>query len=174
MKTNYLRKFENFKNTLEKQLKDEYESKKKELAKEIDEMKAKIYRQKCSEKLKLQKINQIKKTLNDKEKKQFENAEKIEKVLSQTQTQIQNNTNSKSFITDKNNQTQIKNLRKISEENININSKREEILQQDSYNYDNNINRPDIYEINNSINSPLSINSGNNLNNNAVNIFEIK
>ena len=81
MKINYLRKFENFKNCLEKQLKDEYEVKKKELSKEVSEIKSKVYRQKCAEKLKLNKINKIKKTLEAKEKVQLENAEILEKVI---------------------------------------------------------------------------------------------
>jgi hypothetical protein len=86
MKINYLRKFESFKTNLEKQLKDEYESKKKELSKEISEMKSRMYRLKCSEKLKLNKISNIKKNLEQKERVHFENAEKLEKVLINSQS----------------------------------------------------------------------------------------
>jgi hypothetical protein len=87
LKISYLKRFETFKNNLEKQLKDEYESKKKELSKEIGELKSKVYRQKCAEKLKLNKINNMKKTLETKQKLQLENAEKLEKAI-----QISNNT----------------------------------------------------------------------------------
>jgi hypothetical protein len=80
-KTTYLRKFENFKNNLEKQLKEEYEAKKLELTKEVSEMKSRVYRQKCAEKLKMNKLNTIKHNLAVKEKAQFENAEKLEKIL---------------------------------------------------------------------------------------------
>lgn len=86
MKINYLRKFESFKSNLEKQLKDEYESKKKELSKEISEMKSRMYRLKCSEKLKLNKISNIKKNIEQKQKVHLENAGKLEKVLINSQS----------------------------------------------------------------------------------------
>ena len=79
-----MRSFDSFKKNLEKQLREEYDMKKKELAKEIDVMRGKLYRQQCSEKLKLNKLSKIQKNLDNKEKEQLEKVEILEKVLSHT------------------------------------------------------------------------------------------
>jgi len=89
IKINYMKKFNTFKINLEKQLKEDYEQKKKELLKEINEIKSEVFRQKCAEKLKLSKINNIKKSLIEKEMTQLKNAENLEKAI-QSHYQVQN------------------------------------------------------------------------------------
>jgi len=95
----HLKKFNNFKSKLETQLKQEYETKKEELMAEIKEIKSNIYRQKCAEKLKMNQINKIKKSILNREKTQIENAEKLEKVL----TKGDNQNFYKSYFSDKEN-----------------------------------------------------------------------
>jgi len=97
----YLNKFEGFKATLENQLKEEYENKKKELIKEMSEMRAKMYSQKCAENLKIQKINKIKDNLHKTEINTLQKAEKLEKIMSKKSKEksYSNKKNKTSFIT---------------------------------------------------------------------------
>lgn len=79
-KAKYLRKVENLNCRIRMDVEKEYNDKLSAMKKEISEMQDSIFRMQCSEKLKLQKINEIKSQIARMEALKFREVEKIEKV----------------------------------------------------------------------------------------------
>ena len=79
MTLKYMQKYEAYKKKLDKELSEDFETKRKEMVKEIDDIKSKIYRSKCSENLKINKINTMKKNIKTYHEKNLKGAEKVEK-----------------------------------------------------------------------------------------------
>ena len=123
---NYLKKFNTFKTKFEAQLKLEYDTKREELLTEVKEMKSNVYRAKCAEKLKINQLNKMKKTLLSREKTQIENVQKLEKVLAKDDDQ----TFYKSYFSDKENNVT----------NNQINNKKSDFSESEGFN-----DNPEVY-----------------------------
>ena len=85
IKIKYNQKLENFKKKFRNELNEEYEKKKKEMKNQLNDIKYKIYRSRCSEKIKISKINKMKKKdtlLEFKIKQQEETIEKQKETIS--------------------------------------------------------------------------------------------
>ena len=65
IKIKYNQKLENFKKNFRNELNEEYEKKKKEMKNQLNDIKSKIYRSRCSEKIKITKINKMKKNIGN-------------------------------------------------------------------------------------------------------------
>ena len=79
-KIKFNQKLASYRKKIDTELNNKYEKEKKKIEKEINEIKAQIYRVKCKEKLKINKINALKKnikTFNDINNKNVENLDKI-------------------------------------------------------------------------------------------------
>ena len=79
-KIKFNQKLASFRKKIDTELNNKYEKEKKKIEKEINEIKSQIYRVKCKEKLKINKINTLKKnikTFNDINNKNVENLDKI-------------------------------------------------------------------------------------------------
>ena len=79
-KIKFNQKLASYRKKIDTELNNKYEKEKKKIEKEINEIKAQIYRVKCKEKLKINKINTLKKnikTFNDINNKNVENLDKI-------------------------------------------------------------------------------------------------
>ena len=79
-KIKFNQKLASFRKKIDTELNNKYEKEKKKIEKEINEIKSQIYRVKCKEKLKINKINALKKnikTFNDINNKNVENLDKI-------------------------------------------------------------------------------------------------
>lgn len=87
IKFKHMQKYELYKKKLEKEYANEYEKKRLGMVKELDEIKGKIYRSKCSENLKINKINAMKKNIRAYHEKNLKGAEKIEKMLNHEENQ---------------------------------------------------------------------------------------
>ena len=83
IKLKHMQRYELFKKKLEKELESEFEQKKNAMLKELDEIKAKIYRSKCSENLKINKINTMKRNIKAYHEKNLKQAEHIAKIIKQ-------------------------------------------------------------------------------------------
>lgn len=83
IKLKHMQRYELFKKKLEKELESEFEQKKNAMLKELEEIKAKIYRSKCSENLKINKINTMKRNIKAYHEKNLKQAEQIEKIKKQ-------------------------------------------------------------------------------------------
>ena len=83
IKLKHMQRYELFKKKLEKELESEFEQKRNAMLKELDEIKAKIYRSKCSENLKINKINTMKRNIKAYHEKNLKQAEQIEKIRKQ-------------------------------------------------------------------------------------------
>ena len=81
MTLKYMQKYEAYKKKLDKELSEDFETKRKEMVKEIDDIKSKIYRSKCSENLKINKINTMKKNIKTYHEKNLKGAEQVEKII---------------------------------------------------------------------------------------------
>ena len=81
IKIRYNQKYENFKKKFEKELSEEYEKKKKEMRNQLNDIKSKIYRSRCSEKIKINKINKMKKNIGVYNEKNAVGIKKIDKIL---------------------------------------------------------------------------------------------
>lgn len=103
LKLRYMQRFEAYKKKLEKELNEDYIKKKNQMTKEIDEIKSQIYRSKCSENLKVNKINAMKRNINQYHEKNMKDAQQVEKIMnSQENNQtnenyLTNNTNTNDF-----------------------------------------------------------------------------
>ena len=78
-KIKFNQKLASFRKKIDTELNNKYEKEKKKIEKEINEIKSQIYRDKCKEKLKINKINTLKKnikTFNDINNKNVENLDK--------------------------------------------------------------------------------------------------
>ena len=80
-KFKFNQKIESFKKKIELDLKNKYEVKKQELNKEINEIKSKLYRKKSNEKLKINKINQLKNNIKIFSERNNKIVEKIDKII---------------------------------------------------------------------------------------------
>ena len=80
-KFKFNQKVESFKKKIELDLKNKYEVKKQELNKEINEIKSKLYRKKSNEKLKINKINQLKNNIKIFSERNNKIVEKIDKII---------------------------------------------------------------------------------------------
>ena len=83
IKLKHMQRYELFKKKLEKELESEFEQKRNAMLKELDEIKAKIYRSKCSENLKINKINTMKRNIKAYHENNLKQAEQIEKIKKQ-------------------------------------------------------------------------------------------
>ena len=81
IKIRYNQKYDNFKKKFEKELSEEYEKKKKEMRNQLNDIKSKIYRSRCSEKIKINKINKMKKNIGVYNEKNAVGIKKIDKIL---------------------------------------------------------------------------------------------
>jgi hypothetical protein len=172
-----LNKFENFKSNIENQLKEEFNEKKTAMVKQMNEMKAKIYSQKCAENLKLERINKLKEKLSTNEKNQFQKVEKLERLITHQKEKERNNDDNSYIKQIKKSKEKLRN----NKANLNLNNKNNnnnDYEQEEYYNdndidndnnnnnYNNNYNENHnilkniIYDNNNSnLNSPTDVNN---------------
>ena len=81
MTLKYMQRYEAYKKKIDKELGDEFETKRKAMTKQIDEIKSQIYRSKCSENIKISKINAMKKNIKHYHEKNLKCAEQVEKII---------------------------------------------------------------------------------------------
>ena len=80
-KFKFNQKLESFKKKIELDLKNKYEVKKQELNKEINAIKSKLYKKKSNEKVKINKINQLKNNIKIFSERNNKIVEKIDKII---------------------------------------------------------------------------------------------
>jgi hypothetical protein len=95
IKIKYNQKLENFKKKFRNELNEEYEKKKKEMKNQLNDIKSKIYRSRCSEKIKISKINKMKKNIGNYNEKNNYGIKKIDKILGNESDEDENNQNKK-------------------------------------------------------------------------------
>lgn len=81
MTLKYMQRYEAYKKKIDKELSEEFETKRKAMTKQIDEIKSQIYRSKCSENIKISKINAMKKNIKQYHEKNLKCAEQVEKII---------------------------------------------------------------------------------------------
>lgn len=90
LKLKSIQKYEAFRKKILNELQKDYDIKKNEIQKEIDEIKADIYRSKCSENIKTGKIMLAKKNINVLHDKILIGAQKVEKILNNETDYLEN------------------------------------------------------------------------------------
>lgn len=78
----FLRKLEIYKNNVFKEIDKEYKLKTESTIKEISQLKSSLFQLKCSEKVKVYKLSQLKTDLLANERRQLESAQRLEKAIS--------------------------------------------------------------------------------------------
>ena len=190
IKIKYNQKLENFKKNFRNELNEEYEKKKKEMKNQLNDIKSKIYRSRCSEKIKITKINKMKKNIGNYNEKNIIGIKKIDKILGNESNEEEEENNQKEGTE---NMIPPSLLNNKTEEENNYNDKEYNFGQDYNYNYlndknntDNNINylnniclddnneEENIYynKINNNDNK-INHFKGNNQGDNSVNLAEI-
>ena len=93
IKIKYNQKLENFRKKFKNELNEEYEKKKKEMKNQLNDIKSKIYRSRCSEKIKINKINKMKKNIGNYNEKNNMGIKKIDKILGNESDEEYNDNN---------------------------------------------------------------------------------
>ena len=183
LKLRYTQRYENYKKKLDKDLNTEFEKIKKKKQKEIDNIKSLIYRSKCSEKIKINKINNLKKNINFYHEENTKGVEKIDKMIINEENNF-NNQNVKIHYENSNNPIEYQEKQKEEDENLknenNFNNKdsfeeeeNEKMEPEKDVNIDNYNNYSENEsQMNNNI-SQNKISFMNNTKNNCVNLAEI-
>ena len=138
IKIKYNQKLENFKKKFRNELEEEYEKKKKEMKNQLNDIKSKIYRSRCSEKIKITKINKMKKNIGNYNEKNNVGIKKIDKILGNDSDEEINNINEgNDNLIPFSLKNQYKNKDEEEEENEFINKEHNFFNNKDNFNFSN-------------------------------------
>ena len=91
VKIKYAKMYEDYKRKIENKLKKEFDEKKKKVEKELKEIKNKMYKSKCNENIKMNRIKEIKRNIIRTHNDNLAKAERIEKMLYNKESNNYNN-----------------------------------------------------------------------------------